>query len=61
VGAGASLLPPEVARRFTDVEAAAAVPEDRLAGLEDALTKLKKTVDTQARTIRTLKAQRPDK
>ena len=59
VGAGASVLPPEFARRFTDVEAAPAAPEDRLAGLEDALTKLKKTVDTQARTIRTLKAQRP--
>jgi hypothetical protein len=61
VGAGATLLPPEVARRFTDVEAEPAAHEDRIAGLEEALTKLKKTVDTQARTIRTLKAKGPGK
>jgi len=59
VGAGAAVLPPPLAERVTT--GAVAAHEDRIARLESALAGLRKTVDSQARTIRDLKAKGTEK
>lgn len=62
VTAGAELLPADLVERFTSGAAwgAGVAAEERIAGLEESLTKLRKTVDSQARAIRTLKARGSD-
>lgn len=59
VSAGADVLPQQLAQRFA--EGAETATEERIAGLESALAKLKRTVDSQARTIRGLKAKGPER
>jgi hypothetical protein len=61
VEAASSLLPPDLAQRFAaPARGQAAAEPDRLSVLEESMAKLKKTVDTQARTIRDLRAKGPD-
>ncbi|WP_156046696.1 hypothetical protein [Rhodococcus wratislaviensis] len=65
--AGAALLTPELAARFRSslsqepTPVKAPVDEDRLARLEASLAKLKRTVQTQARTIERLSGQGPNR
>jgi hypothetical protein len=60
VDAGAELLGPALASRLVAGAAPQSGHEDRLASLEESLTKLRRKVDTQARTIRDLRAKGPD-
>ncbi len=64
VTAGDEVAPPEIRRRWRgdgfgaagdETGASDKKPVERLADLEESLSKLRKTVDSQARTIRTLK------
>ena len=60
VEAGQALLPEELAQRFVaGVAPQTSAQETRLADLEDSLGKLRRKVDTQARTIRDLRAKGP--
>jgi hypothetical protein len=69
--AGASVLPPELLDRLRDrggdvaepggAKPTVTVTDERVAGLEETLAKLQKTVDTQAKTIRSLQRKGPDK
>lgn len=55
----AELLPPELADRLARQVEPPVVDEARIAGLEETVTKLQRTVESQARTIRTLKRKGP--
>jgi hypothetical protein len=55
VDAGGALLPPDLAQRLVSGLTPEGGHEDRIAGLEESLDKLRRKVDTQARTIRDLR------
>ncbi len=59
VDAGSALLSPALAGQLVSGVAGQAGHEDRLAGLEASLTKLRRKVDSQAKVIKDLRAERP--
>jgi hypothetical protein len=61
VDAGAALVPPELAQRLFSRERPQTGKDDRIDDLEANLTKLKRKVDSQARLIKDLRAEGPDR